>query len=571
MMQILYARMAPWLVVIIEFVVMAAFAALIFWPRRRGHAHSVPPFFRSFKSRFDWLARRRGLAVLAVGAGVLVIRVVLIPVLGIPQPRWNDEFSYLLAADTFAHGRLTNPTHPMWIHFESFHIIERPTYMSMYPPAQGLVLAAGQLLGLPWIGQLVITAAMCSALCWMLQGWLPPRWALFGAVLAALKLGILSYWMNSYWGASVAAMAGALVLGAWPRMKKNLSPYEALLMALGLVILANSRPYEGLIFAIPIALAMLFWLVGPNHPSFHVALPRVVLPILVTLLLAGVATGFYYYRVTGSPFRMTQQVNRQTYATAPYFLWQKPRPEPPYQHKVMRDFYRWELTQFEENLTLRGALRRTGDKLAKLWQLYLGPALSLPLLAFPWVLRDRRMRFPLATLAVFVAGLSPQTWTLPHYFSPATSLLYLVLMQCIRHMRLWKGRHSVQGGAAVRLIVVVCCSMCVLRVVAAITHTAIEPAWPRGNLNRVAVIQQLNRSPGYHLVVVRYQPTYKMEHDVDHEWVYNAADIDSSKIVWARDMGTEQNLELLRYFRDRHAWLMSGDESPPLLEPYPVN
>ena len=504
----------------------------------------------------------------AVGVGVLVTRVALIPILGIVYPHWNDEYSYLLAADTFAHGRITNPTHPMWIHFESFHIIEHPTYMSMYPPAQGLVLAAGQVLGHPWIGQLLITAAMCSALCWMLQGWLPPQWALFGAILAALRLGIFSYWMNSYWGASVAALGGALVLGAWPRIRKRLSAYDALLMALGLVILANSRPYEGLVLSIPVALAVIFWLTGSKHPPFWLSLPRVVLPIMVALMLGGAATGYYYYRVTGSPFRMTQQVNRQTYATAPYFLWQKPRPEPQYHHAVMRDFYRWELAQFEDNLTPGGAFRRTGDKLAKLWQLYLGPALSLPLLAFPCILRDRRMRFPLVALGVFVVGLSPQTWTLPHYFAPATSLLYLIVVQCMRHMRLWKGRHSDLGAAALRLIVVVSCAMCVLRVVAVISHTAIEPDWPRGNLDRVAVIERLNRYPGHHLVLVRYQPTYGVQHNVDHEWIYNAADIDSSKVVWARDMGDAQNQELLDYFKDRQAWRLNGDDPQPELQSY---
>jgi hypothetical protein len=70
------------------------------------------------------------------------------------------------------------------------------------------------------------------------------------------------------------------------------------------------------------------------------------------------------------------------------------------------------------------------------------------------------------------------------------------------------------------------------------------------------------------LVIVRYQPTSGVQHDVDHEWVYNAADIDSSKIVWARDMGDRQNQELLNYFSSRRIWQIDGDSSPPHLELY---
>jgi hypothetical protein len=511
-------------------------------------------FFGAVESFGSRLARKKSLAIIWVTAAGIFLRVAMLPQVPVPNPEFHDEFSYLLAADTFAHGRLTNPPHPMRIYFDTMHVNQLPAYMSKYPPAQGAALALGQVLGHPWIGVLLSVAAMIAAVVWALQGWLPPPWALLGGVLLVLRVGIFGYWINSYWGGAAAALGGALVIGALPRIMRAGRPRDAVILGLGVAILANSRPFEGLIFSAPAVAVLLFWLFRKQSPSWRQTLPRVVAPVCAVILLCGAFMAYYNWRGTGNPLLFPYTLNERAYESAtPALLWQKAMPPVHYANAQFDVFYNdlnHETWRAGRANSIGKAIRLLGRDAGRFVRFLLWPELCVPFLLLFCILCDRRVRFLVAQTAICFFGFVLVAWFFSHYAAPLVATVFALTMQGFRHLRrvTWRGRPI---GVGVSRAVVI----------AAVLLAPFHPMdYPKaGVANRARIAKELERMPGKRLVIVRYSPN----HNAGAEWVYNRADIDDSKVVWARDIPGVDIAPLLAYYRDRRAWIVEPDSSSP--------
>lgn len=529
-------------------------AMALAWPRLSGYTAR--------------LAERTAWCMLLLAALPVVLRLLLLPGHPVPRPEIYDEFSHLLMADTLRHFRLANPPHPLHQFFETFFVLQRPTYSSIYPLGQGLVLAVGwTLFGTPWAGVVLAVAAFCALCYWMLRGWTTPGWALAGGVLAAIEFGPLNQWMNDYWGGALAAAAGCLVFGALPRLRAAPRQRDAMLLGLGLALHLITRPYESIFLFLSVALWFAPLLRKPAEArAFVRLLPEAALVLLPAIALLAAQNK----AVTGNWTTMPEMLGQYQYGVPSAFTFQ-PNPAPHYPLTPQQAMdYQMQLGFHGPNTdTLSSFLLRLEYRV-RYYRFFFPVPLYLALAAFLLCLRQWRYVWVAATLALLAFGVNFFPALQLHYVAAGTCLFLLIQVAglerihralpeaalllaflAVAQFAFWYGLHAVADSSdAAR---------------AALPYETWDYIDHDAPTRRALVQAALAKIPGKLLVFVRYSP----RHIFQDEWVYNGADIDSSRVVWARDLGPEEDQQLRRYYPERTVLLLQPDERPAQLSRYP--
>jgi hypothetical protein len=472
---------------------------------------------------------RLGLIVFCVS---LFWSLVVVAANGVPQPLIHDDYAVLLGGEMFANGRASYPTHPLWSHLETFHVLQVPSYASKYPLGNELVLAFGlRVSGIALVGSWLVAAAACVAIFWALLAALPPWWAFAGGVAAAIHPVMLN-WSESYRGGGLAALGGALLFGAALRIAREPRVRDGAIAGAGLALLAVSRPYEGVVLALACAIAV-------HRVHFRTIAAAVAVASVGLLAIAA-----HNRAVTGSFTTLPWTLYARQYDSAPQFVWQEDRPVPRYRNEELRFVWeRMHRRSYERMLEpggLRDELLRRVDFIATMLvndpenrrPALLFPLFLLPFLMLPFAWReDRNVR--IAAIVVAIALLAPFTiWVfrLTHYLAPLAAPVATLMLLLVRRLA------GTPRGQRFAMVIAIA-----FAVNAAMTLVW----WSNRSDGMEPVRQRLVREAGAgkHLFLVA-PDAYGL--------VYNAADIDASPVVWARDLG--DNGALLAYFSDRKQW-----------------
>jgi hypothetical protein len=515
-------------------------------------------------------ARRRALWITVCAFLGPCIRLAILPLAPIPSPTIHDEFVHLLAADTLLQGRLANPPHPFSDHFETIYVIQRPTYAAGYPLGTAAFLAAGwKVAGEPWFGVWMAMVLCCGSVAWMQYRWLPPLAAWTGGLLCSLALGISSWWMNSYYGSEVAAAGGALLLGALPALIRTARLRYAFILSAGWTLVWFVRPYESVMLGLVTAAMLLRWLWRNRADSMTRKAGTAALVVIVAAVSLDFA-GFCYHnwRVTGDPLIHPYRLTQQRYGVPRGFVWQKALSQPPNLTPQQQRIYAYQWSDYRAERSFGGIGPLFGNTLKKVWAFYVGYPLTIPLLiGLLATFRKRRTReLPTRKLRTMwlILGVS-LSWSLlypsiqTNYLAPVSGLFFGISSYGLLSITRWRPQGR-PVGIALTVGLCVASALSGFRLLSA--PLLYESSGPLSG--RTVTARFLESTPESHLVFVRYGP----HHSVHDEWVYNRADIDNAKVIWANDLGADRNRKLIQYLAGRKVWLVEPDNGARL-QPYP--
>ena len=502
---------------------------------------------RKLKRKWRRFTAQPWLCAISIGILSLVLNG-LLTIIHYPLPRAHDEFSYQLASDTFAHGRFTNPEHPLTEHFETYHVLSKPSYASKYPPGSAAFMAVGQkLTGHSITGVWLAYALASMSLYWMMRSWTSQQWAAIAGILFASNGLFLRAWGQTWWGGSVALMGGALLFGGFYRIwssKEDLRLADSILLGVGMVLLAISRPAEGALVSLPVAVGLCYWYLTNRSFSRSQKTTKAALPIVAIGIigLAGIAR--YNHAVTGDVWKMPYVVHDNEYSASAMMIWKTPPEIPTYTHSRMKRFY----LEFgrERQLAARqfGPYWKQFSNKFVLLGNFVPIGIWLSLVPLWFVLKSPRYRFAF-TVVMTVLLVHTQfcaSFIYPHYLAPALALFFAINIRCLRQLKVWRRKQGIGTAICKGLILASFLQLPIVMIL-----------WSQADLStpRSTVLAKLNSEPQQqHLVIC----SYGREYPIHFDWVYNDADIDASKVVWARDMGPEKNQDLRDYYSNRKTW-----------------
>jgi hypothetical protein len=392
----------------------------------------------------------------------------------------------------------------------------------------------------------------------MLQAWVPPAWALFGATLAVFRFGIASYWVNGYYGGCLAALAGALVLGSYPRLLRDPKVSTSFMFGLGVAVIGYTRPFEGLAVAVPAAVGIAMAMLRGKTPLW------LVVPATAVVLAGVLGLLAYSKAVTGDPLKTPYAVNQAIYGWPMTLPWFHP-PEVQFRHEELRRYYEYEKDVLDRNRTPFDELKNSTLKGQEIWRFYFGPAMSITFVMLPHVWRSRRLRLLWIAAALTVLAALIETGSSPHYAATGTAAFLALLVECFRRLR--GARRQLVFLAPLIMLLILGVRVGLGAMHLPFTQKVNFQSWccvKPGNPNKARILAMLDSADGKHLALVKP----KTDPDNVFQWIYNDADIDASKVVWARDLGAEGNRALIEYFRERKIWVVDPNVEPATILPY---